>query len=72
MTRECHAPLEEHQPHPLSGPLPLPHPPHLFKRGHRYARGQYVRSVDYEGAAHRAGLQAGDRILSVNGKVGEQ
>ena len=28
----------------------------------------FVRSVDFEGLAHRAGLVAGDIILSVNGQ----
>jgi len=30
-------------------------------------QGQYVRSVDFEGEAHKWGLRAGDRILQVNG-----
>lgn len=29
-------------------------------------RGQYIRSVDFEGNAHKWGLCAGDRILAVN------
>jgi S1-C subfamily serine protease len=33
------------------------------------ARGQYIRSVDMDGPAHKSGLKAGDRIVAVNGKV---
>ena len=31
-------------------------------------RGQYIRSVDFNGPAHKWGLAAGDRILEVNGE----
>ena len=35
------------------------------------SRGQYIRSVDFSGAAHQWGLKAGDRILAVNSIVCE-
>eukprot|EP00041_Stephanoeca_diplocostata_P008645 m.128128 g.128128 ORF g.128128 m.128128 type:complete len:255 (+) comp17418_c0_seq3:47-811(+) len=35
-------------------------------KGTKQNRGQYIRSVDFEGNAHKWGLCAGDRILAVN------
>ena len=34
-------------------------------------RGQFIRSVDFDGPAHIWGLRAGDRVLAVNGFVCE-
>eukprot|EP00729_Bicosta_minor_P021102 gene21102-30833_t len=43
----------------------------LQVRGHSKQRGQYVRSVDFNGQAHQWGLKAGDRVLAVNGVLCE-
>jgi len=44
----------------------------LLVRGHTKQRGQYIRSVDFNGPAHVWGLRAGDRVLAVNSVICEE